>query len=100
MPCSRLWRSPATAGTCRRRSAGRRWAGGAPAGRPGTAQRGAARPDGGEDPAAVRDRHDAEVRAALASGPVALVILGGAHNLADSVRRLGGDVEYVRVTTG
>src|SRR5262249_45319664 len=45
-------------------------------------------------------RHDYQVKAALAGGPVAFAILGGAHHLSDSVRRLGGGaVEYARVTT-
>lgn len=48
----------------------------------------------------VQARHDAQVKAALGRGPFALVVLGGAHDLSDSVRRLGGGrCEYVRVTT-
>jgi hypothetical protein len=31
-------------------------------------------------------RHDAQVKAALASGPCAFIILGGGHDLASSVR--------------
>jgi hypothetical protein len=45
-------------------------------------------------------RHDAQVRAVLDNGPFALIVLGGAHDLSDSVRRLGGGhCEYIRVTT-
>jgi hypothetical protein len=45
-------------------------------------------------------RHDAQVKAALASGPCSFIVLGGKHDLSESVRRLGGGVtEYVRVTT-
>jgi hypothetical protein len=59
-------------------------------------------PDGKvrEDPAKLRARHDGHVRAALASGPCALIVLGGSHDLSASVRRLGkGTTEYLRVTT-
>jgi len=57
-------------------------------------------PKGKLDPAKVEARHDAQVKAALDSGPCALLILGGGHDLTASVRRLGkGKVEYVRVTT-
>jgi hypothetical protein len=52
------------------------------------------------DPAKLVVRHDAQVRAVLDKGPLALIVLGGAHDLSDSVRRLGGcRCEYVRVTT-
>jgi hypothetical protein len=52
------------------------------------------------DPARVAARHDGQVKAALARGPFALVILGGAHDLTDSVRRQsGGRCEYLRLTT-
>ena len=44
-------------------------------------------------------RHDGQVQAALKDGPFALVILGGAHDLSESVRRHGGSCEYLRVTT-
>jgi hypothetical protein len=48
----------------------------------------------------VRRREDAQVKAALDGGPFALIVLGGAHDLSDSVRRVaGGDCEYIRVTT-
>jgi hypothetical protein len=47
-----------------------------------------------------RAREDAQVKAALASGPVSVIVLGGGHDLSDSVRRVGGGtVEYLRVTT-
>jgi hypothetical protein len=42
-------------------------------------------------------RHDAVVKN-TAGEPVALIILGAAHELSGSVRRAGG-CEYVRVTT-
>jgi hypothetical protein len=52
------------------------------------------------DPAQVRARNDAQVQAVLGRGKCGLIVLGGAHNLADSVRRLGGgNCEYLRVTT-
>jgi hypothetical protein len=38
------------------------------------------------------------VRAAMKEGGTALVILGGRHDLSESVRRAGG-CEYIRVTT-
>jgi hypothetical protein len=52
------------------------------------------------DPAKIEARHDGQVKAALASGPCSLLILGGAHDLSASVRRLGGGTaEYLRVST-
>jgi hypothetical protein len=51
------------------------------------------------DPAKLSARHDSQVKAALTLGPFALVILGGAHDLSESVRRHGGSSEYVRITT-
>jgi hypothetical protein len=62
----------------------------------------AAKPVGrGEvEPGKLEARHDAQVKAALASGPCSLLVLGGGHDLSSSVRRLGGGAtEYVRVTT-
>jgi hypothetical protein len=60
-------------------------------------------PPGGKvkpDAAKLGARHDAQVRAALASGPCSVLMLGGNHDLSGSVRRLGkGTVEYVQVTT-
>lgn len=50
------------------------------------------------DAARAKQREDAMVRAALDGGPFSLIILGGAHDLSDSVRRLAGDCEYVRIT--
>jgi hypothetical protein len=47
----------------------------------------------------MRARHDAQVKLAMTQGPVALLLLGGAHDLSDSVRRLAPGCEYVRVTT-
>src|SRR5262249_5014880 len=58
---------------------------------------------GGEvkpDPERVKARQDAQARAALKSGPVAVIVLGGSHDLSESVRALGrGSCEYLRVTT-
>jgi hypothetical protein len=52
------------------------------------------------DPAKLEARHDGQVKAALKSGAVSFIILGGDHDLSASVRRLGGGTtEYVRVTT-
>jgi hypothetical protein len=56
---------------------------------------------GGAEPvsAKTRARQDGQVRAALASGPCAVLILSGGQDLSDSVRRLGGRAaEYLRVT--
>jgi hypothetical protein len=45
-------------------------------------------------------RKEGIVKAATARGPFALIVLGGSHDLSDSVRRLGGGrCEYVRLTT-
>jgi hypothetical protein len=45
-------------------------------------------------------REDAQVKAVLERGGLALIVLGGSHDLSDSVRRLGqGRCEYMRVTT-
>ena len=45
-------------------------------------------------------RHDAQMKRVLTHGPFALIVLGGGHDLAESVRRLsGGSCEYWRVTT-
>lgn len=53
------------------------------------------------DPERVREREDAQVRAVLSGEPAAVIVLGGAHDLSGSVRRLGGGrCEYFRVTTG
>jgi hypothetical protein len=40
------------------------------------------------------------VRAALASGPVAVIVLGASHDLSAAVTKLGGGTtEYIQVTT-
>jgi hypothetical protein len=60
------------------------------------------RPDGTVrlDPAAMEIRHDAEVKVALGTGPVAVLMQGANHDLAASVSRLGsGTAEHLRVTT-
>jgi hypothetical protein len=52
------------------------------------------------DPASRAARHDGQLKAALKSGAVSFIILGGDHDLSESVLRLrGGTVEYVRMTT-
>jgi hypothetical protein len=49
---------------------------------------------------ALSARHDGQVQAALKGGTFALVILGGAHDLTDSLREAyGGNCEYLRITT-
>jgi hypothetical protein len=53
------------------------------------------------NPERVEARRDAQVKSALASGPVSVIILGGDHDLSASIKRLGkGRVEYIRVMTG
>lgn len=48
----------------------------------------------------VAAREDAQVKAVMAKGGFGLIVLGGSHDLSDSVRRLGqGRCEYIRVTT-
>jgi Tfp pilus assembly protein PilO len=59
-------------------------------------------PSGGVklDPVKLEARHDAQVKATMKEGPVAVIVLGGSHDLSASVRRLGGgNCEYLRVTT-
>ncbi|MFH1266697.1 MAG: hypothetical protein ABIK89_13285 [Planctomycetota bacterium] len=52
------------------------------------------------DQEVIEARQDAQVRAMIEAGRFALVILGGAHDLADNVRKLvGHEGDYVRVTT-
>lgn len=52
------------------------------------------------DPEKMEARHDAQVQAAIKEEPVAVIVLGGAHDLADAVKRVGGEkCEYLRVTT-
>jgi hypothetical protein len=51
-------------------------------------------------PEKVQARRDGQVKAALENGAFSLIILGGSHDLSDSVRRLGkGTCEYIQVTT-
>jgi hypothetical protein len=46
----------------------------------------------------IEAREDAQVRLLLDGEPVAIIILGGAHDLSDNVERLsGGTAEYIRV---
>jgi hypothetical protein len=53
------------------------------------------------DPATLTAREDGIVNAAIAGGPLAVIVLGGAHDLSASVRRVAaGRCEYIRVTTG
>jgi hypothetical protein len=52
------------------------------------------------DPDKLAARRDRIVKVAMARGPFALIVLGGSHDLSDSVRRLGGGrCEYIRLTT-
>jgi hypothetical protein len=52
------------------------------------------------DEAKMERRHEAQVKTAMASGPVAVFVLGASHDLTQAVERLGGGTtEYVRVTT-
>jgi hypothetical protein len=59
------------------------------------------RPDGRIviDQVKLEARHEAQARAALKSGPCALLVLGGGHDLSGAVRRFGGGTtQYVRLT--
>lgn len=51
------------------------------------------------DPDKIEARHNAQVKAVLKQGTVAVIVLGGAHDLTESVRRSAEDCEYLRVTT-
>jgi hypothetical protein len=52
------------------------------------------------EPAKLHARHEAQVRAALASGPVTVIVLGASHDLSAAVAKLGGGTaEYIAVTT-
>jgi predicted LPLAT superfamily acyltransferase len=51
------------------------------------------------DAAEIKARHDAQVKAAVRSGRAALIVLGGWHDLSESVRALAPGWEYLRVTT-
>lgn len=60
----------------------------------------AARPrDGQIDQRKQRARDDAIVRIVTARSPMAVLVLGAAHDLSDSVRRLAPGCEYITVTT-
>ena len=50
------------------------------------------------DPEKIEARHDAHLRLITKKGPVGFIILGGAHDLSESVQRMG-ECEYLRVTT-
>jgi hypothetical protein len=51
------------------------------------------------DPLKVAARQDAMVQRALATAHVAVIVLGGSHDLTDSVRGIVGEgCEYIRVT--
>lgn len=52
------------------------------------------------DPEQISARRNAQVKAIMDKGGFGLIVLGGAHDLSDSVRRLGqGRCEYIRFTT-
>jgi hypothetical protein len=57
------------------------------------------RPDGRIrlDPAAIDRRRDGHVRAVLDQGPCGLIVLGGAHDLSENVRRRSKTCEYLWV---
>jgi hypothetical protein len=44
-------------------------------------------------------RHDAQLRELTKAGPVSVIVLGGAHDLTGSIRRVGNGWEYLRLTT-
>ena len=51
------------------------------------------------DPQKLEIRHDAQVKAIMKQGSVAVIVLGGANDLTKSFQRLGGgNCEYLRVT--
>jgi hypothetical protein len=58
-------------------------------------------PDGRikHDPEKLRAREDAMVKLALDNAPFSLLILGGDHDLSESVRRASKSAEYIRATT-
>ena len=47
----------------------------------------------------IEARHDAQVSLVTKEGAVAVIVLGGSHDLSASVRRMDGNCEYLRVTT-
>jgi hypothetical protein len=49
------------------------------------------------DPAAIDRRREWHVRAVLDKGPCGLIVLGGAHDLSENVRRHSKNCEYIRV---
>jgi hypothetical protein len=52
------------------------------------------------DTAKIEARHDAQVKMVAREGTVAVIVLGGSHDLSKSVQRIGGEnCEYLRVTT-
>lgn len=51
------------------------------------------------DEEAIEARQDAQVKKMLDHGPLALVILGGGHDLSDNIKRLPNDCQYIVVTT-
>jgi hypothetical protein len=52
------------------------------------------------DPQKIELRHAAQGKAVMKGGAVAVIILGGAHDLTGSIKRIGdGRVEYLPVTT-
>jgi hypothetical protein len=52
------------------------------------------------DPVKLKARQDAQVNAVMGKGSFGLIVLGGSHDLSESVQRLGqGKCEYIRVTT-
>lgn len=58
-------------------------------------------PSGGVklDPVKLEARHDAQVKATMKEGRVAVIVLGGSHDLTGSIKRFGGNCEYLRLTT-
>ncbi len=58
-------------------------------------------PSGGVklDPVKLEARHDAQVKTTMKEGPVAVIVLGGSHDLTASIQRFSGNCEYLRVTT-
>lgn len=47
----------------------------------------------------IEARHDAQVKTAMKECTIAVIVLGGAHDLWASIRRASGNCEYFRVTT-
>jgi hypothetical protein len=55
--------------------------------------------NGKQDPAAIARREAAMVQKALASGPVAVIICGGSHDLAAEIRKQEPRTDYIRLAT-